>query len=115
VTTYRGAMAALPRGKSGLHYSAEEREERRIAFERARAEWCDECQRAHVREERMEKLRGLLPIAADEIREVVQSRWPCFYGEIVGQGSDHAGVGRWRRDMRGIGAVVVDGEWRIGK
>ena len=112
MTVYCGAQAVLSRGQQGKRLSEKEREERKIIYDRARREWCDEHQRAHVREERMAKLRTLLPIAIDEIRDVVVARWPCFYGQLEASSDGEA---RWRRDMKAIGAVrnLDAGEWRL--
>lgn len=68
--------------------------------------WCEDCQRAHDRQDRQRVLRRLLPMEAADLRAALTEGWPCLYGPF-GRNSCDAASKRLQRDLRDLGAALT--------
>jgi len=66
---------------------------------------CTRCGYSHKKPERLARLKRALPARAHDIRDW----WPCTYGIHP----DPVGERRLYRDLHDLGAVLVNGIWRL--
>lgn len=73
-------------------------------FDLVDGRYCTRCGYSHAREDRLARIRRMLPCSIEEIR----AAWPCLY-------ADEDGHELARRDLRGVGATPdhLLGDWGI--